>query len=127
MKTGDTYLIWSPSADDRHKKHLFFCLNDPSGEPPEVILVSCSSRRPDSDTSCILYPSDHSFLSRESIVIYGYGRCRRETLQRIKKSIENKIFIPQEPVSMSVINRIINGAKNSDFSPPWLLRFLRGI
>lgn len=125
MKAGDTYLIWSPSDQDDRRKHLFFCLNDPCGNFPKIILASCSSYHSKADTSCILHPSDHPFLKHKSFIMYG--RCRQESIRHIENMIEHETCRLREPVDMSVVERIINGAKTSDFSPPWLLDLLSKI
>lgn len=88
-------------------------------------MVSCSTQHKKSDLSCILTPSDHRFLKTNSVMMYRY--CRRETTQRMQELVKGKVFIPHEPVARPIIDKIVSGAKVSDFSPPWLLRMLSEI
>ena len=54
-------------------KHLFVVLTAPEGIPPVVIMVNITTRRPTSDATVVLTPSDHPFVKHESVVAFEHA------------------------------------------------------
>ena len=120
ISKGDAFLIWTPSARDNNRRHLFFCLCNPN---PECILVSISGLTPKSEQTCILQIGEHPFIIKESGVFYRSPR--QETEESINRMIAEGNCIPKDPASNELIEKICQGAHESGFAPMWLSRKLK--
>lgn len=120
ISKGDTFLIWTPTARDDNRFHLFFCLCDPN---PECILVSISGLTKKSEQTCILQIGEHPYIIKESCVFYR--RPRQETDESISRLIAAGNCMPKDRASNELIEKICKGAHESDFAPNWLPRKLK--
>jgi hypothetical protein len=110
MKPGDCFLILA----EEPKRHLWVVISDPAINEAEVILVSFTTLRPKSDPACVVEPGEHPFMAERTCVAYRYGRClplsRLEALERT-----NGIRM-KEPLSADLLERVLAGARDSDFT-----------
>jgi hypothetical protein len=67
LSYGDTFLI--PTAIDA-KEHLWVVVTQPALGESLAVCVSITKRRANSETTTILSPGDHPFITHESIVHY---------------------------------------------------------
>jgi hypothetical protein len=84
IKKKSTFVIDYPSGTT---PHLHIVLTDPEGNPPKVVVVnlsSCKGLRSE-DTTVILKPGDHSYITQDSFIAYDYAK------KVVVKILENKI------------------------------------
>ncbi len=118
-----TLLVPSGPLHDPDRKHLFIVLSDPVTDEQVVLLVSISSVKPNrwNDEACLLYRGDHPFIKKESFV--DYSSARIEPATKLTKAIDQGVFIPREPISEVVFERICAGVMASRRTPKDIKRF----
>lgn len=74
---------------------------------PEAVIFNVTTRRADSDLTCILQPSDHPFIKHESVIAYRRGQLITDAIfERLQRSG----CIIQPSASIEVVKRIRDGA-----------------
>lgn len=70
INLGDAFLLDTPP----NKEHLYIAIAQTSGS--NYLFVNVTSRRPNSETACILLPGPDvpSFISHESVIAYQFAR-----------------------------------------------------
>lgn len=109
--------------------HLHIVMNDPvychEKRCEAVLLVNISTARPGRrfDDTCILYPSEHPFLKRQSYVSYS---------DAVVKSSEDLIqfvsigeIIPKTEVNEEIFARVLRGLRVSKRVTPRIKRFVK--
>ena len=98
--------------------HLYIVLNDPRsfegyGKNACVVLVNLSSVREGvpHDTTCVLEPGLHLFVSRRSFVFYRNARIEQEG--HVLQLTQQGLFKPHDPVSAGVLRRVKSGLFDS--------------
>ncbi|QIO10023.1 hypothetical protein [Acinetobacter lanii] len=122
-KAGDTLLVPSgPSGN-----HLFIVLFDPQspidisfGKKLHLAQVNFTSVRSgmNYDSTCIVEPGDHSFITHKSYV--NYSRLRYEEYEPIKRGVQNGRLLLHEPVTYDLLCRIREGAITSNKTPTFV-------
>ena len=116
MNLGDTFLPRNP-ADNRH---LYVVIH----RAPEIcVSVNFTTRKADSDLSCIVKAGEHKRIIHESVICYD-----REVTwpsEKIIAEAQYLIEVPREPVSKELLERIHKGALVSRYVAPWLRRACR--
>jgi hypothetical protein len=112
MKAGDTFR-W---ADRALEKHLWIVISDPLLDvADDVAIVRLTTRRKDSDCTCILQPGDHPFITHETVVDYG---CALDISNAgLEGFVGNGKAFLRERVSAEVLDRIRQGAAESGDMP----------
>jgi hypothetical protein len=103
MKLGNTFLI----------EHLWIVVSLPTAEG-HVALVSFTTRRWNSDASCVVQAGEHPWVKHETVV--EYEKARVFDLPTQQKVLANKMLRPQADVSRSLLQRIQLGALSSDLA-----------
>lgn len=118
-----TLLVPSGPLHDPDRKHLFIVISGPVNDEQLVLLVSISSVKPNlwNDQSCLLFPGDHPFIKRDSFVDYSSSRI--EPAEKLAKAVDQGIFVPREPVSQDLFDRICAGVLASRRTPKDIKRF----
>jgi hypothetical protein len=109
---GDT-ILWTRSAERSLRLHVV--ITPPYGDPPRVVIVGLISKRPRSDTTVVLGPSDHPSIDSETIV-----NCERADvipLERLEQGFADGIAKPQVPFSADVLKTILRGILDSSRTP----------
>lgn len=124
-----TLLIPSGPAHDIARKHLFIILTDPvanplNGNKVSILLTSLSTLDValPHDPTCILYPGEHPFVTRESYVSYHTSRI--EEVEKISRGVASGILAVKESMDNSIVDRICFGL-NSHKTPEKIKRFFR--
>lgn len=99
------------------KSHIHFVISEinPDGN---TLVVNASTYRGmrGEDTSCILQPGEHPFIKAVSYIPYQYAReMRWNEIQKRK---------PVDDVSAELYAKLREGARNSDFFPRKLLKYV---
>ena len=101
--------------------HLFVILNDPKvfpgyGPNPCVALVNLSTVRAEVsyDNTCVLQAGCHSFVVRNSYVVYRNVRIEQET--HLITLVLQGLFRPHDPILGTDFTNIKNGLTGSPFT-----------
>lgn len=121
MKPGNTFLIPSGPSD---LMHLFIVCSGPSDPPDFRLIVSISSIKKGKfhDPTCILEAGEHEFVTAPSFVAYRHAGQR--TSGQIQRCIASGEFVPRADLGMKVLQRVMSGFDDSDFTEPWVFDFL---
>lgn len=99
--------------------HLFIIINDKCQNNQHLLLSITTIREGvHHDATTVLEVGDHPFIRHPSFI---YPEQRRTDL--IKKNVLNQLFIPKEDLEDAVFSRVCDGIEQSDFSPPWAIRY----
>lgn len=102
---------------DEGAKHCYFVIT-PIDSDGNVVVVNCSSYRgtKQDDTTCILNPGDHPFITHTSYIAYRFAKM-------MKYSDVQKLN-PVRDVSKELYEKIREGAKNSDHTPIKIYQYM---
>lgn len=121
MRKG-TLLILSGSAE-----HLFFICNDPCFYPRMAkdaflgVNISSIKQGVDHDTTCVVFPGEHEFVSRPSFTFYG--RAEIFGAESVAQRVESGEFRTHAPCSDSLFSRILQGFHTSPFVRPNIQKY----
>lgn len=103
INLGDAFLLDTPP----NSEHLYIAIAQTSGS--NYLFVNVSSRRPNSETSCVLLPGSGipSFIVHESVIAYQFAREMDAT--QLAGLITIGSPIPKGTCSMAVITQIQQG------------------
>lgn len=96
-------------------KHLHVIITDTAKYPDRVVLVSFSRVWPGCDPACLLEPGDHPFIREKTYVAYEWAR--NPSLTSLQQLFQNGECEEREPASPELVQRIIDGALQSDEIP----------
>jgi hypothetical protein len=103
INLGDAFLLDTPP----NSEHLYIAIAQTSED--DYLFVNVTSRRPNSDTACILLPGSGvpSFVVRESVIAYQFAREINAT--ELASLITAGSPIPKGACSETVLARIQQG------------------
>jgi hypothetical protein len=99
LKPGFAFLY---ESDD----HLFFMAS--SIQESQVLILNLTTVRTFSDTSCVIQPGEHPFVSVPSCVAYNFAEF--EAKATILSRVDDGSIIPHHPLSPQLMERIWDGA-----------------
>lgn len=103
------------------KLHLFFVLTNPLsaaqfgyGTNLKVLSVNISTIRDNVpyDNTCEIEIGEHPFIRNRSFVMYS--RMMIDNAHDIEEMISNAVLVPRETCSVDLLERILQGALDSD-------------
>lgn len=109
---GDSFLLRKPGQDT---EHLWVLITKPDPVTGEAIMVNITSLRSHSDTTTILYPIDHTFISRPSVVYYSDIKVVDPS--RVDNAITLGFGSLHTPFSTTVLRNIQAGVCTSPMTP----------
>lgn len=116
IKKGDAFLLRHPGKEIQH---LFIAISEPK---EQVLLVNVTKKKQNSDCSCELNVGDHPFITQPSVINYA------DAMLSVCQSIEDWLNITaqdlQPPMPQAILQKIIDGAKNSPALKPKYLPLL---
>lgn len=101
LNIGDAFLLSTPPND----KHLFVVIAPTQNG--KYLCVNVTSKRNNSDISCVLQQSDHPFIKHDSVI--NYKKAREVEPAVIQNQISRGNCIQYQSVSSSVLKRIQEG------------------
>lgn len=108
MQPGDTFL---GGGEIHGADHLRLVLNNPAAHEATALLVNLSTLRPDAETTCILRPGEHEFITRDSYVRYRSARAAKTAdLEKLIKAGRLKLH---RPASRDLFEKVRAGARAS--------------
>ena len=108
----NTLLVPIPSEDC---KHLFIVLTNPEGEPPIVVMVNITTRKPTSDSTVVLTQGDHPFVHHESIIAFEHGDFF--PVSRLENGLNNGKLKKYSDISDNLFSVIKQGLLASPRTP----------
>ncbi len=105
LNVGDVFLLTTPPND----KHLFVIIAPTQNG--KYLCVNVTSKRDNSDTSCILQQGDHPFVRHDSVI--AYRKAREVDAAVIQNQIDRGNCQQYQPFSSKVLNRIQQGGLSS--------------
>ncbi len=123
---GKTLLIPSGTNADPNKKHLFVILTDACRDGRHL-LVSLSRVKEGvhHDAACVFAAGEHRFVREESFAVYRLARI--EPAAKLIRHVEAWDFTPKDDMPNHIVERMCAGIEASDFVPPLILRYYRGL
>jgi hypothetical protein len=112
LTLGDTFML---EDEDGIDEHLHVIITNPSSTD-EVITVSISTRRANSECLVCLHPGEHPFIVRESVCPYRFAKIR--TCAGIAAALADGRARAKEPASKELVTKLAAGLLDSDFAPP---------
>lgn len=110
-----TLLIPSGPLHDADRKHLHIVLNDPIdfGDGPRVLVVAvCSIPSAGGyDPSCTLFPGEHPFVVRDSVVMYRF--CQIVDPASLEQKVDAGLFVAKPLLDEKVFAHVIQGLHDS--------------
>ena len=113
MKCGETFLL-DDDARGGGTLHLHIAISD-SDENGKVVIVSVTTERPKSDTMVRLFPGDHPFIDRPSVITYAYSKLM--TTAQINALLESGDAKVKELASDRLVERAQLGMLETDRAP----------
>ncbi len=104
MKPGDTFRSANRSIDI----HLWVIISDPQRDPVRVLIVSLTTFEPKKESVCLLGVGDHPFVRHKTCVAYDLAKA--PSLVQLEQARDAGQLIPDQPVSLEVLQRIREGA-----------------
>lgn len=103
INLGDAFLLDTPP----NREHLYIAIAQTSEN--NYLFVNVTSRRPNSETACILHPGPGvtSFIVRESVIAYQFAREMNVT--ELASLITADSPIPRGTCSSAILDQIQQG------------------
>jgi hypothetical protein len=115
VQVGDTFLI--PKRGDEFE-HLWIVLTEPDDDG-NAVCVNVTRKELYSDTTTVLKPGEHPFISKESVVHYPDAQILN--LHKVQKAIDSNPHSytckAHKPCSDDLFTRIQEGLLDSPHTP----------
>src|ERR1700693_3528645 len=86
--------------------HLFFVVSD--FQEPEAVIMNLTTVRSFSDTSCVIQPGEHPFVTAASCVAYNFAEIVPSAI--ISDGVGSGTIVPQAALSPELMARVWDGA-----------------
>jgi len=106
----------------RIKRHLWVVISDPLIDDTQVLSVNFSTSLT-SDPACIVEPNEYDKLDRRSYVAYSHARVA--AAHELTTLVNLGQLEITRPVPSELLDRIRQGAAQSDFLEPRFLNILQ--
>ena len=117
---GSTFLI---EDEEGYNCHLCIVITPPSNG--EVVIVSITTERANSEMMVRLKAGDHPFIKHPSVITYAYSTV--STVEEIDAAVRNGTAIPRANASESLLKRAQGGLLESDRTPNWVKQRYRDL
>lgn len=104
-------------------KHLFIVLTSAKGDPPVVVMVNITTRRPTSDSTVILTPSDHSFIKHESVIAFEHADIFE--VSKLENGLNKGLLSKYPDISNSLFTVIKQGLLCSPRTPQHIKKYCK--
>ena len=119
MDCGDTLLIPAPGTCDE-TPHLWVILTKPD---PLCAIVPLSTLRYNKDQTVLLRPGDHSFIIRDTAVLYMYAQI--VDADHLHQQVQGGDALPHDRCRSDVLKLIQDGVFASPLTPRKIQNFCR--
>jgi hypothetical protein len=118
ITTKFTFLSRTPPYKTEHLYIIISILSNNT----KALFVNVTTKKDNSDISCILRIGDHDFITRDSVI--NYGDATIAEIDKLKEAIGKRYFKPQKPITDDLLIRILKGARNSKAFPQGYLKHI---
>lgn len=94
--------------------HLWVVVSVASSDG-QLAIVNFTGFRPGEDSTCLVHPGEHPFVSKLSCIKYRFARM--QPVEPLRDARERRQLQQHEPVSVPLLLRIQQGALVSRFTP----------
>lgn len=120
LSCGDTFLT---GEGDENNFHLWIIITPPrEGEVVTVCIVTAHKR---SERLVVLNPGDHPFITRESVIAYGWSRIR--AVADIEAALATQAAKKREPIAAHILKKAQGCLLESDFTPNGVRHYFRSV
>ena len=116
FRIGSTFHFNDRIDDD----HLYVVVSGLSA--PEVVILSITTQRRFSDTSCLLQPSDHPFISRPSCIAYLFAELI--AVSELESKLQHGDLTLRETCDSKMLEKIWDGAEKTRQMQGWIREVL---
>lgn len=109
---GDTYLLRKPGHDTEHLWVVLSVMDQTTGQ---VLAVNLTTRRHNSDTTTVIHPDEHSYISHETVV--AYFDARWVSAVALDAAVNQRAGKKLDACGSELLRRIQNGLLTSKFTP----------
>ena len=124
FQAGDTFLMGGLNKDFK-KLHLYVVLCNAEGNPPTILAVPFNTLNLQTDTTLVLQPGDHPFVTRETSVSFNLLISFNTEMIVKLEEMKGEHFQRHVPATPDLLKRIIKGALQSDETPKGMVRALK--
>lgn len=110
ISQGDTF--WAADFEEGVDSHLLIVISDPVKNSEQLVLVTLTTWEPGKDDSCYLEPGDHSFVKHPTCVRYN-GVSDTPSAEKLITLVAEGKLKKREPVTKEVLEKILEGAKDT--------------
>lgn len=121
IKVGDCYLVETNRDRDGYiNRHLLVVLLEPEEHTNNTIIVPVDTlKSPKHDSTTILEPGIHEFITKRSYVNYRFAKVR--SISFIENMLKEKKANIKNPLDNEVVDKIVEGLRKSDYTPEEVL------
>ena len=116
--TQNTLLVPIPS---KTCKHLFIVLTTANGQPPVVVMLNITTRRPLSDSTVILTTGDHPFIKHESVIAFEHADFFE--VSKLENGLRRGLLAKYTDINPSLFKIIQQGLLNSPRTPNHIKKY----
>lgn len=128
FRAGDTFLLGGLGGLNA-KLHLYVVMCDPAGDPLTILAVPFNTVTSITDTTLILQPGEHPFITRQTTVSFDLlMEIKVEMLDQLEQLCARGLgdqFQRHSPTSDDLLERIVEGALQSDLTPKGMAKALK--
>ena len=122
MKVGDTVIMQNLSGGNPIP-HLWFIVTEPHATTRLCVMVSLTTLKNDQDQTVVLYPAEHSYLTRTSSVYFSGALI--VDVRTIEKRLEEGRIRRHECCSPKLLQLLQQGVTASPFTPKKVVTFCK--
>ena len=116
LKCGGTFLI---PKTGKAIEHLWIIITEIDSRTNKAVCVNVTTARSHSDTTCVLMPGDHQFVTHDSVV--NYSDAREMPIDIVEQALASKtrqfVCVPHDPCDAAILARIQQGLIDSRYTP----------
>lgn len=117
ISVGESFLSKTPFNSIEHLYIIIGIIET------QALFVNVTTKKDNSDCSCVLNKGDHSFIQHPSVI--NYADAKDCEINKIEIAIQKNVFKKHKSVSPKLLNKIISGAKTSDAFLPKYLKYIK--
>jgi len=122
LKAGSCIFLEKP--DKESISHLWLLVTEPSGNPPEVVMVNLTTYREGVDTTVLLTDRDHSYIIHPTVVYYADARKTEVNFLYRLIALDPK-RLHEESCSTELLKKVRNGLFKSEFTPRKIKKYCK--
>ena len=109
MNAGDTFI---PARFDNH---LWVIVSDPAKDVANVVISNFTTFDGTEEESCVVNNGEHPFVRHKTVV--RYRDAKTVSANDLKTLVKKGQLKPHMPLSAEILDRVRQGAGQSDFLP----------